>query len=62
MKSVLTIADSTIRGVNYRLIYDPEYQVWSIYRYDLEVWNNDDGMASYEVYSAMLRQELEHGS
>jgi hypothetical protein len=60
MNPIITIADSTIRGISYRLVYDPEYQVWSIYRQDNQLWFDDDGMASYEVYTAMLKEELDH--
>jgi hypothetical protein len=61
--NIITVADTTVRNnINYRLIYDPEYQVWSIYRQDLEVWQNDDGVATYEVYLAMLEEAITHGT
>jgi hypothetical protein len=63
MNSIITVADTCIRdNITYRLIYDPEYQVWSIYRQDLEVWQNDDGMATYRIYLAMLEEAITHGT
>ena len=61
--NIITVADTTVRNnINYRLIYDPEYTVWSIYRQDLEVWQNDDGVATYRVYLAMLEEAITHGT
>jgi hypothetical protein len=61
--NIITVADTIVRNnINYRLIYDPEYQVWSIYRQDLEVWQNDDGVATYRVYLAMLEEAITHGT
>jgi hypothetical protein len=61
--NIITVADTTVRNnINYRLIYDPQYTVWSIYRQDLEVWQNDDGVATYRVYLAMLEEAITHGT
>lgn len=61
MNSIITVADTCIRdNITYRLIYDPGFQVWSIYRNDFEVWQNDDGMATYRVYLAMLEEAITH--
>jgi hypothetical protein len=63
MNAIITVADTTIRdNITYRLIYDPVYSVWSIYRQDLEVWQNDDGMATFHIYLAMLEEAIAHGS
>lgn len=63
MNSIITVANACIRdNITYRLIYDPVYQVWSIYRQDLEVWQNDDGMATYRIYLAMLEEAISHGT
>jgi hypothetical protein len=63
MNPIITVANTCIRdNITYRLIYDPVYQVWSIYRQDLEVWQNDDGMATYRIYLAMLEEAIAHGS
>lgn len=59
MNNIITVADTCIRdNITYRLIYDPAFQVWSIYRGDLEVWKNDDGMATYRIYLAMLEEAI----
>lgn len=63
MNNIITIADTRIRDkITYRLVYDPAFQVWSIYRNDLEVWQNDDGMATYRIYLAMLEEAITNGN
>lgn len=63
MNNIITVADTRIRDkITYRLVYDPSFQVWSIYRNDLEVWQNDDGMATYRIYLAMLEEAITNGN
>jgi hypothetical protein len=59
MQPVITIADTTVRdSIHIRLIYDPVYSVWSVYHGDQEIWQNDDGVATYEIYLATLEEAL----
>jgi hypothetical protein len=37
MRSIITVATSSLGGVEYRLIYDPQFCVWSIYENDNQI-------------------------
>jgi hypothetical protein len=61
MKPEVTIVQSKVRDVEYLLRYDKHFTVWNIYRNGQSVWSNDDGVATWSVYSAMLEEEFQNG-
>lgn len=59
MKPIICVSETIIRDKNnVRLIYDPQFCVWSVYNSDLQVYFSEDGIEALAYYQYEVQQTV----